>query len=330
MNSNRRRACAAVVGGMLASSLAPALSFAADSYPTRPLRIIVAYGPGSGADTVARILSEHLSTALKTSVVIDNREGAGGAIGTQAAARSAADGYTLLFAPTTLTVSPHLQSAVKYDPVKDFAPIMRVAILPLAVVTSQKAPFNTLAGLIDYAKAHPGELSYATSGKGSPSHLEMELLRKRYGLDIRDVPYRNVGQAMTDTISGQVSFYFPTFPSALPHITSGNVRGLAIGSATRSEKAPTLPTIAEALGLPSYESNVWYGLLAPAGTPKDIVTRLYAETSKLLDNPQIKKQIEDTGAVVWPMATEPFTAFIKSENAKWGGLVQELGLKDQQ
>jgi tripartite-type tricarboxylate transporter receptor subunit TctC len=301
----------------------------AQTWPARPIRLIVAYGPGSGADIMARILAEKLSERLKVGVIVENREGAGGAIGTLAAARSAADGYTLILAPTTLTVSPHMQSAPSYDPVKDFAPIMRVAVLPLAVVTYPDAPYKTFKELIDYAKANPGKLSYATSGKGSPSHLEMELIRKRYGLNLRDVPYRNVGQAMTDAISGQVSFYCPTFPSALQHVLSGRVRGLAIGSPKRSVEAPALPTIAEEMELPGYEASVWYGLLAPAGTPQEAVLRLSAELDQVLAQPEVRQQIAKTGAQVAPMFTEDFADFVKSENTKWAGLVKELGLKDQ-
>jgi tripartite-type tricarboxylate transporter receptor subunit TctC len=312
--------------GVSAMACAPA---AAQGYPSKPIRLIVAYGPGSGADIIARILSEKLAERLKTSVMVENREGAGGAIGTLAAARSPADGYTVLLAPTTLTVSPHMQNPQQYDAIKDFAPIARVAVLPMAIVTTPNAPYKDVKELIDYAKANPGKLSYATSGKGSPSHLEMELLRKRYGLDVRDVPYKNVGQAMTDTISGQVSFYFPTFPSALPHITSGRVRGLANGAVKRSEQAPALPTLSEELGLPNYEASVWYGLVAPAGVPQEVVSKLSAEVLKVLESPQVRQQIAKTGAEVSPMDTQKFTAFVASENTKWGGLVKELGLKEQ-
>ncbi len=300
----------------------------AQGYPNRPVKMIVAYGPGSGADIMARILADRLGERLKTSVVVENREGAGGAIGTVSAAKAPADGYTILLAPTTLTVSAHMQASPQYDALRDFAPIMRVAILPMAIVASQSAPYKTLKELVDYAKANPGKLNYATSGKGSPSHLEMELIRKRYGLDIRDVPYKNVGQAMTDAISGQVSFYFPTFPSALPHITSGRVKGLGMGAAKRSEQAPSLPTIAEEMALPDYEASVWYGLVAPAGTPPEIISRIAGETAKVLEMPEVRQQIARTGAEVSAMDTPKFAAFVRSENAKWGGLVNELGLKE--
>ena len=325
MKSVVRVIAAAACGWSLLS--VPAL--AAESYPSRPVKLMVAYGPGSGADIMGRILAERLGERLKTSVIVENREGAGGAIGTLAAAKSPADGYTVLLAPTTLTVSPHMQNPQQYDAVKDFTPIARVAVLPMAIVTSPSAPYKNLTELIDHAKANPGKLSYATSGKGSPSHLEMELLRKRHGLSVRDVPYKNVGQAMTDTISGQVSFYFPTFPSALPHIASGRVRGLAYGGAERSAQAPELPTLAEQQNLPGYEASVWYGLVAPAGVPREVIQKLASETLQVLADPQVQQQIAKTGAQVSPMDTARFTSFIASENTKWGGLVKELGLKDQ-
>ncbi len=321
-----RRTLVAAACAMTAITTLPSF---AQSWPARPIKLVVAYGPGSGADIIGRILAEKLSERLKTSVVVENREGAGGALGTLTAAKSPADGYTLMLSPTTLTVSPHMQNPQQYDALKDFAPIARVAILPMAVVAAPTAPYKSLKELIDYAKANPGKLSYATSGKGSPSHLEMELLRKRYNLTVTDIPYKNVGQAMTDAISGQVSFYFPTFPSALPHINSGRVRGLAVGSTKRAEQAPTLPTISEELGLPDYEASVWYGLVAPAGTPADVIAKVSSEVLQILEAPEVRAQIAKTGAQVSPMNTERFAAFVRSENTKWGGLVKELGLKDQ-
>jgi len=310
-----------------AATLMPMIA-AADEYPSKPIRLIVAYGAGSGADTIARILAEHLQGALKGSVVVDNRPGAGGAIGTQSVARAPADGYTLILAPTTLTVSPHMQATPAYDAVKDFAPIMRVAILPMTVVTAADAPFKTLPELVAQAKARPGQLNYATSGKGSPSHLEVELLRKHFGIQVRDVPYRTGSQALTDLISGQVSFYFPVLPAALPQMESGRLRALAVGTPDRSPKAPDVPTLAELMHKPGYEASVWYGLLAPAGTPPAVIDRLHRATAQVLESPQLRQAVNSTGSEVSPMPPEQFTTFIREENTKWGALVKELNLQE--
>ncbi len=299
----------------------------AQTYPTRPIRLIVAYGPGSGADIVARFLADKLSEQMKTSVVVENRDGAGGAIGTAAAAKAAPDGYTLLMAPTTLTVSPSLMANPTYDPVKDFAAVTRVAVQPMVAVTRPDAPYKNFKELIDYAKANPGKVMYGTSGKGAPSHLEVELLRQRYGIEVQDVPYKSFGQAITDTMNGLVGFYFPTLPAALPHITSGKVRSLAVGSVERSPQAPQLPTIAEELGLPGYEVSVWYGIVVPAGVPQDIVAKLDSEISTALKSPELRQKIEKTGAIISPAGPDAFGKQIRSETAKWGKLVQDLGLK---
>jgi tripartite-type tricarboxylate transporter receptor subunit TctC len=311
-------ACSAALG-------LPSLA-TAQSYPTRPIKMIVAYGAGSGADIVARILAEKLGEQLKVNVFVENRDGAGGAIGTAAAARSTPDGYTLLLAPTTLTVSPAMMSA-GYDVIKDFTPVTKVAVLPMTVITAPEAPFKTFSELVAYARANPGKLFYATSGKGSPSHLEMELLKQRFGIDVRDIPYKNFAQALTDLTSGQVSFYLPVFPAALPHIKSGRVRALVTGAPQRSSQAPEVPTLAEAANLPGYQMSVWYGVVAPAGTPKDIVDRINKEVLEALASPQVRSKIEGTGAVVTPQGTDQFAPFVHAEAQKWGKLVRDLKLK---
>lgn len=310
---------------VLAATLVPLASWA-QAYPTKSIKLVVAYGPGSGADIVARILAEQLGKQMKVGVVVENRDGAGGAIGTTLVAKSAGDGYTLLMAPTTLTVSPALQSAPAYDPVRDFTAITRVAIQPMAIVTSLDAPYNSFRELIEYARANPGKLSYGTSGKGSPSHLEMEMIKRLRALDIPDVPYKSFGTAITDTINGQVSFYFPTFPAALPHIKGGKVKPLAVGSPERSPQAPEIPTIAEALGMPGYEVSVWYGVVAPAGVPAEIVARLNQEITAALQVPEVRQRIADTGALISVAPPDKFAAQIRAETEKWGKLVRELKL----
>ena len=320
------RAAFAVVA---ACALLP-LDVTAQAYPSKPIKMIVAYGPGSGADIVGRILAERLTQQMGVAVLVENRDGAGGSIGSTQAAKSAADGYTILMAPTTLTVSPALQATPTYDPVKDFTPVTRVAIQAMTIVTSLDAPYSNLKELMAYAKANPGKLSYGTSGKGSPSHLEMEMIKQLKGLQMEDVPYKSFGSAISDTISGQVSFYFPTFPAALPHIKGGKVKALAVGSAERVPQAPQIPTIAEELGIPGYEVSVWYGVVAPVGVSREIVNRLHAEIAKALQDPAVREKISNTGAVVSMAPPDQFAAQIRSETAKWGKLVKELNLKATQ
>ena len=298
----------------------------ADAYPSKSIKMIVAYGPGSGADIVGRILADQLSKQMNVSVVVENRDGAGGSIGTTLASKAPADGYTILMAPTTLTVSPALQANPTYDPVKDFTPVTRVAIQPMTIVTSLNAPYNNLRELIAYAQANPGRISYGTSGKGSPSHLEMEMIRSMLGLQMQDVPYKSFGNAISDTISGQVSFYFPTFPAALPHIKGGKVKALAVGSPERAPQAPEIPTIAEELGKPGYEVSVWYGVVVPAGTPEPIVTRLHTEIARALDVPAVREKIAATGAIVSIAPPEKFSQQVKSETVKWTKMVKDLKL----
>ena len=300
----------------------------AQSYPQRPIRIIVGFGPGSGADTIARILAEKLSEELKGSVIVENREGAGGAIGTASVAKAPADGYTLLLGATTMTVSPHLQATAPYDAVNDFVPIVRVAELPLLMIAGPNAPFSSLKELVAHAKKNPGKLSYATSGKGSPSHLSVELIRRATNVDVVDVPYKNVGQAMTDVIGGQVSFYFPAVTAATPQVKSGKVKGLALGAKKRSSQLPDIPTVAEEIGTQGLELITWYGLLAPTGTPKDIVTRLNGATIKVMELPDTRERIAKTGADVAVASAEDFAKEIRADNAKYGKLIRDLGLKE--
>ena len=301
---------------------------AAQSYPNKPIRLIVPFGPGSGADTIGRILAERLGEELKGTVVVDNREGAGGAIGTAVGAKSAPDGYTLTLGVTTMTVSPHLQSNAQYDAVKDFVPIVKIAELPLLMIAGPNAPYSSLKEMIVYAKKNPGKLNYATSGKGSPSHLSVELIRRAAGIEVVDVPYKNVGQAMTDVIAGQVSFYFPAITAASPQIKSGKVKGLAIGATKRSAQLPDVATVAEETGVKGLEVITWYGLVAPVGTPKEIVAQVQTATLKLMESADTRERITKTGADVSVASAEEFGNQIRADNAKYGKLISDLGLKE--
>lgn len=294
----------------------------------RPVRLLVGFGPGSATDTMARLLAERLAGALKTSVVVENREGAGGAIGTAAAAKAPPDGHSILLGVTTLTVSPHMQANPSYDPIADLVPIVKVAELPLMLIVNTDAPFKTLRDLVAHARANPGALSYATSGKGSPSHLAVELIRQATKIDVRDIPYKNVGQAMTDTISGQISFYFPAITAGIPQVKGGKVRPLAVGAVQRSPQMPAVPTLVEEIGTPGLEVITWYGLFGPAGISRDIVNRLHTETARLMEGAELRDRIVKGGFDIAVSGPEEFGAQVRADVAKYGKLVRELGLKE--
>jgi tripartite-type tricarboxylate transporter receptor subunit TctC len=313
---------------LLAAGLAllPATAMA-QAYPSKTIRIIVPAGPGGGADLVARVFGEALSAQTGVPVVSENRPGAAGMIGATAVAQSPPDGYTLLLGVSFLVTAPPLVSNPTYDPVKDFAPVARVVGIPMMLAASGKAPFNTFEEMVAYAKANPGKLNYATSGKGAPSHLEMELLERAFNIDLQDIPYKSGGQAVTDTISGEVMLYFPNMPQMLPHVASGALKGLAVGTAKRSPAAPAVPTLAEIRGKPGTEAVVWYGFLAPAGTPPEIVDRLSREFIAAVKNPSIVERLEKAGVEMAPMAQAEFAELIRNDSAKWTELITALGIK---
>ncbi len=304
----------------------PALALA-QAFPSKPIKIIVPFGAGSGTDVLARIVGERIAETLGQPVVAENREGAGGLVGAQATQKSPADGYTIMMAANPFVVAPHLQATLPYDVTKDFTPVAKIGVLPMALVTSAGSPYRTVAELVEFAKANPGKLNYANSGKGSPSHLEMELIKQSLGLQIQDIPYKSVGQAMTDTLGGQVALYFPTVPAAYAQMKGGKLRILGIGSAKRAAQAPEVPTLAEALGKPGWEATVWYGFVGPAGMPKDAVAKLSDAIIKAMENPAAKDKIEKSGTDIETGGPEVFGALLKKENDKWGPLVKSLGLK---
>ena len=298
----------------------------AQPYPSKPLRIIVPFGPGSGTDLLARAVGERIGELWGQAVLIENREGAGGLLGAVATAKSAPDGYTIMLAANPFVVAPHLQPGLPYDAVKDFAAIARIGVLPMAVVTSANSRFRSMREMLDFARASPGKLNYASSGKGSPSHLEMELIKQGQGVQIQDIPYKNVGQAMTDTIAGEVALYFPTVPPALAQMKAGKLRLLAIGGPKRLAQAPDVPTLAEALGQSGYEANVWYGFVAPAGTPREAIAKLSEAIAQAMAHPPVRERVEKSGTEIDFGGAESFTALLRRENEKWAGLVKSLGL----
>ena len=300
----------------------------AQTYPIRPIRMIVAYPPGGGTDIVGRLMAQKLGENLGQTVVVDNRGGATGNIGTELAARATPDGYTLLMgnvAPNAINVS--LFKKLPFDPVKDFAPVSLVAVTPNILVVPPSFPVKTVKDLIALAKSKPGALNFPSAGIGSSSHLAGEMLKSMAGIDMVHVPYKGGGPALIALLSGQVQLMFATLPAAMPHVKSGKLRPVAVTTAHRSLALPELPTIAES-GVPGYEAATWYGLLAPAGTPKAIVGRLHAEIVKILAT-DTRQQLVAQGFE--PVGNTPaeFAAYIKSEITKWGKVIRDAGIKPE-
>ena len=301
---------------------------AQSSYPSRPVRIVVPSPPAGGTDIIARVLAQHFSTSLGQQFFVENRPGAGNMIGIESVARAAPDGYTLLFVPSTLALNSVMYKKVSYDPVRDFAPITLAAVAPNVLVVNPKVPAHSIAELIALAKQKPGQLTYGTPGIGTSPHMSMELFKSLAGIDLQHVPYRGTAPAMTDVISGQIAAMFSNALTAKPQIEAGAIRALGVSTRKRSEAMPNLPPIAEA-GVPNYEATQWYGLVAPAGTPADIVARLNAEVTQALRTQDMQDKLAGDGAE--PVGTTPaeFAAHIKSELEKWAGVARAAKIEPQ-
>jgi len=299
---------------------------AQQGYPTKPVRLILPYPPGGGSDTIARPLAQKMSESLGQQVIVDNRGGAGGNVGMEVAARSAPDGYTIVLALTAqLAVNPALYKKVPYDPVRDFEPISLIGSGPYVLVVHPSLPAKSVKDLIALAKARPGQIAYASSGNGSGGHLAAELLKAMAGINLLHVPYKGGGPALVDVLAGQVQVLFTPPASSAQHIQSGRLRALAVSTAKRSASLPDLPTIAEA-GVPGYDSGVWYGVLAPAGTSRDIVTKLNGEIVRALKQPDYHKLLLHAGIDPIGSTPEELARFMKSEAAKWAKVVKDARL----
>ena len=319
--------CAGVLGAWLIGAVCSA-SFA-QTYPARPIRFVVPFAPGGGGDIVVRGVAQQMTQRLGQSVVVDNRSGAGGNVGTEIVARAAPDGYTLLMAnvaPMAINVS--MYSKLPYDPIKDFAPISLMASFPNVLVVHPNVKARSIAELVALAKARPGQLTYASAGAGSTTHLSAELLRLQTGIELIHVPYKGGGPALIDLIAGQVSLYFGSMPASLPHVRSGKLRALAATSLERSAAAPDIPTLAES-GFPGFEAVTWIGMVAPAGLPSAIVRRLNAEAIAILALPEVKERIVPLGADPKTNSPDAFAAYIRSEIAKWAKVVRDAGISLQ-
>lgn len=298
----------------------------AQQYPIRPIRLIVPFPPGGGTDTMARIIGPKLSDLLGQQVVPENRGGAGANIGAELAAKSPPDGYTLMLATITNAIGASLYTRLNYDLVRDFATITQLATTPHIFVVHPSVPVKSVKEYIAFAKARPGQLTYSSSGNGSAAHLAGELFNSLTGVKSVHVPYKGGGPSMIALVGGEVSLCFATMPSAINYVRAGRLRGLAVTTAQRSPSAPELPTIAET-GIAGYEAGSWYGLSAPAGTPKEIIGRLHAETIKVMALPDVKDRLFKAGFEVVTSNPEQFAEFTRTEIQKWGKLVRAAGLK---
>jgi tripartite-type tricarboxylate transporter receptor subunit TctC len=292
----------------------------AQDYPARPVRVVVPFPPGGGTDIVARMVMQKLGERLGANFVIDNRSGAGGTIGTEIVAKSPADGYTLGVVSGSHVINPSLYKKLPYDAVRDFAPVTLLVSGPGLLVVHPSVPARTVKELVAVAKARPGQIYYASAGNGTPPHLAAELFKTMTGVNMVHVPYKGNTFAFNDLVSGQVSVSFPTIVSGLPLVRSGRLRGLAVTSARRSAVVPDLPTIAES-GVPGYDAASWFGLLAPAGTPAPITSKLHQEVARIVHLPEIRDRFLDQG--LDPVGNTPaeFTAFIGAEVQRWGRVV---------
>jgi len=301
----------------------------ASGYPSRPIRLIVPFPPGGSTDILARALGEKLSQGLGQPVVIDNRPGAGGSIGAEAAARAAPDGYTLMMGHLgTLAVNPAIYKNLPYDPVTSFAPVSLMAIVPSVLVVNPSLPVTSAAELIAYAKAHPGKLAYGSAGSGSTSHLTTEYFKLVTGTDILHVPYKGVGPMLTDLVSGQLSMGLNGAPAVMAHVSAGRLRPLAVTSAKRLEALPRVPTLDEA-GVRGFDASGWYGVVAPAGTPRAIVTKVNAEIGRAMQTPELRSRLDNEGALPAAGTPEAFGAFIRAEIARWDAVLKRAGVQQQ-
>ncbi|HLQ26031.1 MAG TPA: tripartite tricarboxylate transporter substrate binding protein [Acidiferrobacterales bacterium] len=311
---------AALLVGIAAGALA-------QNYPTSPIRFIVPFPAGGSTDALVRTISEKLSENLGQPVVIDNRPGAGGTIGSGIAAKAAPDGYTLLMGTSsTHAVGPSVYSKIPYDAVRDFAPVSLVASSPNIVLVSPSLPVKSIKELIALAQSKPGQLNFASPGNGTHTHLITEMFNSMVGVKMVHIPYKGTALALPDLLSGQVSLIFENALAALPSVKSGQLRPLAVTSAKRSSLVPDLPTVAEA-GVPGYAFTQWFGILVPAGTPKKIIARLNAETIKVLNIPEVKERLLNLGAEVIGSTPDEFAAVIKADMAKYAKAVKEAGIR---
>jgi len=310
----------------LPASLAPAVAFAAAEYPTKPIRLVIPYTPGGPTDLVGRAVAAKLQDTLGQQVIVDNRAGGGGVIATEIVARAPADGYTLLLGtPGQLVTLPLLTAKLPYDAVRDFAPVTQVVTSPQVLVANGKLPVATVAELITYVKARPGQLNYASVQTGGTGHLGMELLKQAAGLEMLHVPYKGTAPALTEMIAGQVQLMFTSLPSVQPHVTAGRLKLLATGAARRTPAIPDTPTMSETI--PGYELVTWYAVFLPHRTPAAIVNRLHAVLVKILLSPEIERQFAQNGVEPANSTPQQLAAYMRAETERWGKVIRTSGIR---
>ena len=321
MNQALRCAAAAALLTMAAGA-----AFAQGDYPNKPIRFIVPFPPGGGTDIVSRLVVNKMTETLGWRIVIDNRGGAGGSVGMEAAANSAPDGYTLVMGQTSnLAVNPSLYAKLPYQPLRDFSPVSLVSMIPITFMVSAKSPYKTVGDLVNAAKARPGQVTFATTGNGTIGHLTGELLQRRAGVKLNHVPYKGSLQAFPDLLGGRIDLFLASLETAIPQVKAGTIRVLAVTSLQRAPVMPDVPTVAES-GYAGFDANTWTGVLVAAKTPQPIIERLNAEITKVLDAPDIRARLATGGT---PVKTGPqaFIALLKADSEKWGRIVKEAGLK---
>jgi tripartite-type tricarboxylate transporter receptor subunit TctC len=301
----------------------------AQEYPTKSVRLIVSSSPGGGTDTTARIVSPKLTELLGHQVVVENRPGVATMLGAEYVVRSPADGYTLLIAPSTLVIVPSLYRKMRFDPIKDFAPITKVISIPQMLVSHPSVPAKTLKELMALARAKPGQLDYGAGAYGGHGHMSMALFLVMTGLNINHIPYKSGNAGVVETLSGEVPIMMGNVLTLQPHMRAGRLRAYGVTSARRAAALADIPTIAEA-GVAGYDSSQWFGILAPANTPRDIVNRLHRDLGRVLGDGEIKRRFAlDGGEPAWSASPEEFHAFLRADLAKWAKVVKETGMKQQ-
>jgi tripartite-type tricarboxylate transporter receptor subunit TctC len=305
-----------------------ALAHAQSNYPTRAVRLVVPSSPGGGTDISARILAPQLSAFLGQQVVVENRPGAGTMIGGEAVARAAPDGYTLLMGISTLAINPAMYKKVTYDALKDLAPVSQAVSLSNVLVVHPSLPSKNVKEFVALVKPRPGQVNFASAGVGTSPHLSMELFLVMTGVKMLHVPYKGSGPGVSDLVAGHVPVMMPNMLSAQPHIKSGRLRALGVTGTKRAPGADDIPTIAEA-GVPGYEAVQWYGVLAPAATPRDIITKLHAGVVRALQNPEVRQRLLNDGAEPVGSSPEEFSTYLRAETVKWAKVIQAAGIKPE-